>query len=285
MEEQAAHTAELAKAAVEMVKTKEAAGLLASQIEKIPIITVETNFEAIQTDFEDLNDEIEALNLYDTLEFEAKLGDEDFKKSWNELKIITEEGQEIIIEVPAEKPIADAKAVSEKVDKELEDKLILVKLQGEIDIELEKIKTQAETLQTFFEWEAKVEIAGIEASVKELTIIAELAGEAWQSTADIISTALSALDADLSGSKWHDVIKIIKKEQDIREGLAEQLIKLQEAQIALINARTKALAEGTGIITITTDGLEPELEQVLYSIVQKAQVKANEEGFNALLGT
>jgi hypothetical protein len=89
----------------------------------------------------------------------------------------------------------------------------------------------------------------------------------------------------LSGSKWHDVIKIIKKEQDIREGLAEQQIKLTEAQIALINARTKALAEGTGIITITTDGLEPELEQVLYSIVQKAQVKANEEGFNALLGT
>ena len=36
--------------------------------------------------------------------------------------------------------------------------------------------------------------------------------------------------------------------------------------------------------TTTTDGLEPDLEQVLYTIIQRAQIKANEEGFNALLG-
>jgi hypothetical protein len=284
MEAQAAHTQELAKAALEMVRTKEAAGELASQIEKIPVITVETNFESIQDDFDGINAEIGDLINIGEIEVGATLNDEEFQKGWSEIKVITEEGEEIIIEVPPGPPVADAKEVSEKVDKELEDKLILIKLQGDIDIELARIKAQAETVQTFFEWNAKVEIAEINAQVEELRIGAELVGTAWESTGEVITAALGALDADLSGSRWFDVIKIIDREQDIREDLAEQMIMLQEAQIRLLDQRAKALKEGKGLIQITTDGLEPELELVLFKIVQKAQVIANEEGFNALLG-
>jgi hypothetical protein len=114
--------------------------------------------------------------------------------------------------------------------------------------------------------------------------IADNIGKAFESTGDVISAALGVLTEDLTAGRWLDVIKIIKREQEVRENLAESLIALQEAQTELLKARQEALKQGKGIIQITTDGLEPELEQVLYKIVQKAQVKANEEGFNALLG-
>jgi hypothetical protein len=60
--------------------------------------------------------------------------------------------------------------------------------------------------------------------------------------------------------------------------------KLTTAQIAYLEARTKAMQSGQGIITIQAEGLEPELEMVLQRIVQMAQIRANEEGLNFLLG-
>ena len=39
-----------------------------------------------------------------------------------------------------------------------------------------------------------------------------------------------------------------------------------------------------GLINIVSDGLDEDLERVLYAIIENAQIKANEEGFSALLG-
>lgn len=241
----------------------------------------------LQTDFDLITGKISEIDKSE-VEIEAgfKAGDiEKLESDWNTIKITLEDGTVQEIRVKSDKAITDAKDASEKIDKELEDKKVLIELQGEIDIELAKIKAQADTLQTAFEWSAKVEIAGIEAAAKELEAVAGTVEAAWQSTGDVISAALGVLSGtDLSGARWHDVIKIIDREQDLREEIWETQKLLVDAQTAMIVARTAALAKGEPIITITTDGLEPELEQVLYSIVQKAQVKANEEGFAALLG-
>jgi hypothetical protein len=209
---------------------------------------------------------------------------EKVESDWNVIKLIGEDGSIIEIKVDSTKAVEDAKDASAKVDKELADKIILITLQGEIDKELATIKATAETLQVAFEWEAKIKIAGIEAAVEELRIGAELVETAWQSTGDVISSALGALDTDLSGSRWHDIIKIIKREQDIREDLAESTIKLVDAQVLLIEARAKSIASGKPLITITTEGLEPALDLVLRNIVEKAQFQANLEGLNSLLG-
>jgi hypothetical protein len=41
---------------------------------------------------------------------------------------------------------------------------------------------------------------------------------------------------------------------------------------------------GQGLITITADGVYPELELVLHKIIELAQVQANAEGMEYLLG-
>ena len=64
--------------------------------------------------------------------------------------------------------------------------------------------------------------------------------------------------------------------------------ELNQAQIEYLNARTKRLEGGEGevesLISITADGLEPELEMIMYSIIEKIQIRANEEGLEFLLG-
>jgi hypothetical protein len=258
-------------------------------VEKVPDemsleLRIDTELDDFFRDIDQITWNLENIDDYE-ISIPAEVDSvEKVESDWNTIKVLTEDGTEVQIRVDSAGAVASAKDANQKIDEALPDKLMEIQLQGEIDIELEKIKTQAEIIQTSFEWTAKVEIADIQAATEELIAIAELAGAAWKSTGDVITAALGALDTDLSAGRWHDVIKIIKREQDIREDLAEQLILLQAAQTALIEARTKALAEGKGIITITTDGIEPEIEQVLYSIVSKAQVKANEEGYNALLG-
>jgi TP901 family phage tail tape measure protein len=248
--------------------------------------TVELELEAFFDDidfFTQTLDELSGTVVAGTVDLELDAFYADIDAMDEALRVDAEIIKKVDLEL--DEFFADIDSAEEELQKVTGDKILEIKIQGEIDIELAKIKAQAETIQSAFEWTAKVEIANIEAQAEEFIALAELSGAAWESTADIISSALSVLaDTDLSAVRWHDVIDIIDREQDIREDLAEQLIKLQDAQVALINARTKAIAEGKGIITITTDGLEPELEQVLFSIVQKAQVKANEEGFNALLG-
>jgi len=285
MEKQAAHTQELAKAALELVRTKEAAGELTKAVEEIPAITITTNFEAIQDDFAAINDEFDSLIGSKEIVLDADTSK--LLPKIETVKILVD-GVEMNIPValdPENKVVDDADDINKEIEEKLpSEKLIEIQLQGEIDIQLAEIKADAETLQTAFEWNAKVEIADFEAQTEQLVAIADLVGKAWESTGDVISAALGALDKDLSAGQWLDMMRIIDREQDIRESLAEATIKLTDSQIALINARAAALERGEGMITITTEGIEPDLEMVLYKIVQKAQVKANEEGFNALLG-
>jgi hypothetical protein len=286
MEKQAAHTQELAAQALQLVATKEAAGELAEQVKEPLSVDFTTDFESVQSDFESINAEIDALVEAGEIPITTDVDKEKVKKDV-EFITITVDGIDVMVpvELDSDQAVKDAETTKEKIDEKLpSEKLLEIKLQGEIDIQLAQIKAQAETLQTLFEWEAKIEIAQIEADAEVVIGIADNIGKAFESTGDVISAALGVLTEDLTAGRWLDVIKIIKREQDIREDLAESLIALQEAQTLLLEARAKALEQGKGVIQITTDGIEPELEQVLYKIIQKAQVKANEEGFNALLG-
>jgi hypothetical protein len=262
-----------------------------SEVEKVPDelsleMRIDTDLDDFFRDIDQISWNLDNLDDYQ-IAIPVAIEDgaiEKVESDWNVIKLIGEDGSIIEIKVDSTKAVEDAKDASAKVDKELADKIILITLQGEIDKELATIKATAETLQVAFEWEAKIKIAGIEAAVEELRIGAELVETAWQSTGDVISSALGALDADLSGSRWFDIIKIIKREQAIREDLAESTIKLVDAQVLLIEARAKALASGKPLITITSDGLEPALDLVLRNIVEKAQFQANLEGLNSLLG-
>jgi hypothetical protein len=64
----------------------------------------------------------------------------------------------------------------------------------------------------------------------------------------------------------------------------EMAKRLQELQIDILKAKEARLSSGKSLITIDSTGLEPSLEMILWQVLQKVQIKANEESANFLLG-
>lgn len=216
---------------------------------------------------------------------DMNLEKETFESDWNTIKVTLEDGTIVPIKVDSGTAVSDAAKANTDIDKELTDKQIEIKLQGEIDKEIERIKSTAESLQTAFEWDAKVEIASVEADARRIEAVSEVLSTAWKSTGDVISKAIGALAGLSWGTTEFSVIeRVLERDLLIREALAKSTIALNEAEIAHMNARTAALTSGTPLITVNTDGLEPALWEIFTSIMQKAQIQANAEGYSSLLG-
>ena len=164
-----------------------------------------------------------------------------------------------------------------------EKKIVEMTLQGEIDKELARIKTSAETVQTAMEWTAKIKIADLESAQKTLQTFSDNTTAMFENTGSVITAAFGQL-SKLEGLDKYHLEDIIKAEQSVRAALAESQIKLNNFQMDYIKARTDALNRGDGMITISAQGLEPELELVMHKIIELTQIKANEEGLAFLLG-
>jgi TP901 family phage tail tape measure protein len=173
-----------------------------------------------------------------------------------------------------------ADAIEKAVPKEKE---MEIRLKGDIDIEIARIKAQADTLQTAFEWKAKVDIAETEAFFKTMSTQSQSIADMFANTGDTL-TGLAAAFADVGGLARLDIFELMEEESRRRDTLLAEQSKLTAAQIKYLEARAKAMTAGQGIVTISAEGLQPELELVLQKIVQLTQIKANEEGLNFLLG-
>ena len=60
--------------------------------------------------------------------------------------------------------------------------------------------------------------------------------------------------------------------------------QLTEAQIENLNANTDRLNSGDSMISISADGLEPELEAFMWQILDRIKLKATQDQANFLLG-
>ena len=60
---------------------------------------------------------------------------------------------------------------------------------------------------------------------------------------------------------------------------------LIKSQTRLADAKQKAVESGDAMITISGDGLEPELEAFMWQILERIQIRANADGAEYLLGT
>jgi hypothetical protein len=60
--------------------------------------------------------------------------------------------------------------------------------------------------------------------------------------------------------------------------------ELVDAQVDYMNAKADALRDGDGLIKISSDGLEPALEMIMWQILEKVQLRVNEEAAEFLLG-
>lgn len=176
--------------------------------------------------------------------------------------------------------------VKTKLDTEIpKEKLLEIKLQGEIDTELAKIKANAESLQTAMEWTAKLEIATVEADAKRVVAAFENA-----------SSVISSISSEISSLMDKDWGKVTDSQQYyLLRDAAIQALKIQkethEANMKLLDVQTKyeeaklwRMQSNKALITIDSTGLEPALETIMWQILQKVQLKANEDQVQFLLG-
>lgn len=192
-----------------------------------------------------------------------------------EVKVVTDKVQIANIE----KSIAELTA---------ESRFIEIELQGDIDIELARIKASAEAVQTVFEWKAKLDVANVEAQAK----VAVAAFDSIASSVDATSQATSSMFASLLDN-WeklvfaddrNKLIDLVQQQLNLEKEALSIQKELIEAQIEFMRAKTEALGNGEGLIQITSDGLEPSLEMIMWEIIQKVQIRVNEEAGEFALG-
>jgi hypothetical protein len=166
-------------------------------------------------------------------------------------------------------------------------KLLEISLQGDIDTALTIIETRAETTQKAMEFTAEVDIAKAQANADILMAAYEAAGQSVEATADATASMFGDLAANMGDLSTMDKWKLEDMVEDqiaMQEKALESQIKLNDAQAANIEAKTEAMKRGDAMINITSDGLEPALEMFMWKVIEKIQIRANEESADFLLG-
>ena len=181
------------------------------------------------------------------------------------------------------KPVVDTGAVS-KAKEVLDDKL-LKKLKIEADIDLARIKAQAEIAQSSLEWKAKIDIAEIEAGAKKIEALADSLSKGFESTGETITSLFGLLTGEGVGfsEKWA-IEDQISAETKLREKQFLLQKQLTEAEIKMMKEKTKRLQKGDALIKIDGAGLAPHLEMILWEILEAIQVRASAEYAEFLLG-
>jgi TP901 family phage tail tape measure protein len=202
-----------------------------------------------------------------------------------ELTWFDENGTQHSIEIDVEKDqVTD---VEKQIDDIPTEKMLEIKLQGDIDTQIAAIEAQAETAQAAFQYTAEVDIAQAQANADILMAAYDAASQSVEATADATASMFGDLASNMSElsqfDKW-SLQGMVEDQIAMQEKALESQIKLNEAQAANIEAKTAAMERGDAMINITSDGLEPALEMILWQVIEKVQIRANEESADFLLG-
>lgn len=135
------------------------------------------------------------------------------------------------------------------------------------------------------EFAVDFQIAQMEADAKKVEAILNATSATIASTGEAAASMFDTLSGgDLSFRDQWSARDAIDQQMDIQQQAADQQGALIEAQIAQLRARTQALKSGDGLIKISSDGLEPALEMIMWEVLEKIQMRANAEGAEFLLG-
>lgn len=165
--------------------------------------------------------------------------------------------------------------------------------------ELKKQKNEAEKTALEFEKIASNErIRTIELAVGFNTKKLESDVKKFEKTFDSIDATIestgSLIDslfgrqgqASASGFTINRQIEgLLKSEVAARKVALDDQHLLATAQIENTELQNQRLREGGGLITITADGLEPELEAFMFKIIERVQIRVDESASEFLLAT
>ncbi len=177
----------------------------------------------------------------------------------------------------------------EKAKKELDEripteKMLEIKLQGNIDKELTMIKTSADTVQKSMEWTAKVEIAQVEGDANRMASAFEAASSGVESYSKELSSLFSKNWDNFDWTEFRAARDSAEQGLKLQKEMHDAEMKLLEAQTSYERAKRIRLESNKALIKIDSTGLEPQLEMIMWQILKKVQMRANEDGANFLLG-
>jgi hypothetical protein len=180
---------------------------------------------------------------------------------------------------PDDKSVEDTK---KKIDEIPKEKLMIAKVENRTEFEITKIKAQAELLEAAFEWEAKINIVEIEEHMTTIRTLSDNLTTAFSSTGDVISSMVSGL-GDLSGFEAFKVLSFIESESARREKLLDAQLKLTEAELKWLEAKTASVEKGEAAISVMMEGVYPELELIMWKIIERVQIEATREGLDLII--
>ncbi len=180
--------------------------------------------------------------------------------------------------------VKEAKA---EIDTLPESRKMEIQLQGDIKTEIARIKAEADALDAEFRYKATVDVAEIEAAADITKQAFESVNQTMQITADSTVGILEALLENIEKLNETDkskVFEMIEEQIRMQQEALEMEAKLVDAQIKYMETKSDAIKSGEGLIQITSDGLEPALEKIMWEILKKVQLRVNEESAEFLLG-
>jgi TP901 family phage tail tape measure protein len=179
------------------------------------------------------------------------------------------------------------KNAAEKTKKELaeaipESKQMEIKLKGEIDKEITKIKADADTVQTAMEWNAKLNIAQAEAEASKLESMMQNTSDIITGMGETISSLFSATPKDSSSwMEWYDALKQQEKIQQETHDLNKEILK---QQIKMMELKNQKLKSGDAMIKIDATSLAAPLKTLFWELVNMVHIEADQMGQEYLLG-
>lgn len=150
---------------------------------------------------------------------------------------------------------------------------------------LEWAKLAEQEREVIFKASADIAVASIQAQSAQVVAAFDSIGQTVQSTSDLIGSLATSLTQVQSDSTAGRAILSLLEEQSKNQAQALELQKqLVQSQIKVLDAQAERLNSGDAFITVTADGLEPELEAFMFKILERVQIKASAEAQSFLLG-
>lgn len=224
-----------------------------------------------------LGESLKDLPAEQVVDLSVQTDDDGFKETMNFIEYV-KDGVTIreYIELDADSLKSATDEIEEKLPSEKQ-----MEVQAKLDIE--KLKIQAEVVQAAIEWEAKLDIAKVESDMKKFVALVDSATVGIESTAEVLG-GLFGMYMEADAFEAGNIESWIRKEYELREQEFKLQERLTETQIGYMKARTNALAGGQALITISGDGLEPELEAFMWAVLSRIQIRATQEGADFLVG-
>lgn len=157
-------------------------------------------------------------------------------------------------------------------------------IQKTAELELEWAKLASEERQLFFEVQADLHIAELEAQTEQFKAVMESLDTTIESTGETLLGLAELFAGTDNFFDQNEIRRLLEDENRRRQEALDLQKKIVEEQVRYLQAMTQRLQNGDSLISITADGLEPELQAFMFKILEKVQIEASAQGQAFLLG-